>query len=312
MSQDVTPPQAHLAASPSRAGAEAPAAAPRSRTENRSTSQDLLRIGVRKRPLTDLYLFLLTSPWSVLFALMLVLYLGGNLAFALAYLLDGGIENARPGNFADAYFFSVQTMATIGYGQLVPQTVYANILVTIEALTGMLFIALTTGLMFARFSRPTARILFSKVAVIGAYDGVATLFVRAGNERQNQILRADVSMHFLRTEVSREGATMRRFYDMKLVRDRTPLFGLTFLMMHVIDASSPLFGLSAESCAMIDGEIVVTISGLDETMSQTIHARTSYTATEIRWNHRFIDIFGFTDDGRRAIDFGRFHDTIAL
>ena len=173
-------------------------------------------------------------------------------------------------------------------------------------------IALTTGLVFARFSRPTARILFSKVAVIGNYDGVRTLFVRAGNERQNQILRADVSMHFLRTEISREGATMRRFYDMKLARDRTPLFGLTFLMMHVIDESSPLFGLTAESCAMIDGEIVVTISGLDETMSQTIHARTSYAAAEIRWDHRFVDIFGFTDDGRRAIDFGRFHDTEAL
>ena len=286
---------------------------PAPRIVNQDRSDAIIRYGSERRWWQDNYHSALTVSWPGFLGIAAGFYVSLNLLFACLYLAQhGSIANVPDLDFADAFFFSVQTMATIGYGQLVPQTVYANILVTIEALTGMLFIALTTGLMFARFSRPTARILFSKVAVIGAYDDVPTLFVRAGNERQNQILRADVSMHFLRTEVSREGATMRRFYDMKLVRDRTPLFGLTFLMMHVIDESSPLFGLSAESCAMIDGEIVVTISGLDETMSQTIHARTSYTATEIRWNHRFIDIFGFTDDGRRAIDFGRFHDTIAL
>ena len=278
-----------------------------------SRSDQLVRYGFDRHWWQDNYHSALTVSWWGFLLITAMAYLALNLLFASLYLAQhGSIANVPDLDFADAFFFSVQTMATIGYGQLVPLTIYANILVTIEALIGMLFIALTTGLVFARFSRPTARILFSKVAVIGNYDGVRTLFVRAGNERQNQILRADVSMHFLRTEISREGATMRRFYDMKLARDRTPLFGLTFLMMHVIDESSPLFGLTAESCAMIDGEIVVTISGLDETMSQTIHARTSYAAAEIRWDHRFVDIFGFTDDGRRAIDFGRFHDTEAL
>lgn len=283
------------------------------RIVNSDRSDALVRYGFDRHWWQDNYHSALTVSWLGFLGITVSFYLSLNLLFACLYLAQhGSIANVPDLDFADAFFFSVQTMATIGYGQLVPLTIYANTLVTIEALIGMLFIALTTGLVFARFSRPTARILFSKVAVIGAYDGAPTLFVRAGNERQNQILRAEASMHFLRTEVSREGAMMRRFYDMKLARDRTPLFGLTFLMMHVIDESSPLFGLTAESCAMIDGEIVVTISGLDETMSQTIHARTSYTAAEIRWDHRFIDVFGFTDDGRRAIDFGRFHDTEAL
>ena len=294
---------------------EAPQAnAPRApRIVTRDRSDRFVRYGFERHWWQDNYHSALTVSWWVFLAITASFYVSLNVLFACLYLAQhGAIANVPDLDFADAFFFSVQTMATIGYGQLVPLTVYANILVTIEALIGFLFIALTTGLVFARFSRPTARILFSKVAVIGSHEGAPTLFVRAGNERQNQILRADVSMHFLRTEVSREGTVMRRFYDMQLARDRTPLFGLTFLMMHVIDENSPLFGLTAESCALIDGEIVVTISGLDETMSQTIHARTSYTADEILWNHRFEDIFGYTDDGRRAIDFRRFHDTVAL
>lgn len=288
-------------------------AQPAPRIVTRGRADQLLRYGLARHWWQDNYHSALTIPWWGFLLVTSGTYVGLNLLFACLYLAQhGAIANVPDLDFADAFFFSVQTMATIGYGQLVPQTVYANILVTIEALTGMLIIALTTGLVFARFSRPTARILFSRVAVIGRYDGVRTLFVRAGNERNNQILQADVSMHFLRTETSREGSQMRRFYDMKLVRARTPLFGLTFLIMHAIDPTSPLFGLSAEDCTLIDAEIVVTISGLDENMSQTIHARTSYGAEEIRWDHRFIDIFGFTPDGRRAIDFSRFHDTIAL
>jgi inward rectifier potassium channel len=286
---------------------------PPPRLVGRGRSDELVRYGLVRHWWHDNYHSALTIPWWGFLLITGSFYIGLNLLFACLYLAQhGSIANVPDLDFADAFFFSVQTMATIGYGQLVPQTIYANVLVTIEALIGMLIIALTTGLVFARFSRPTARILFSQVATIGTYDGVPTLFVRAGNERKNQILRADVSMHFLRTEVSREGSTMRRFYDMKLARARTPLFGLTFLIMHVIDQDSPLFGLTANDCAVIDAEIIVTISGLDETMSQTIHARTSFTSDEIRWDHRFVDIFGYTKDGRRAIDFSRFHDTEAM
>ena len=294
--------------------AEAPEnAAPPTRMVSRGREDEVLRFGLDRPWWQDNYHSALTISWWAFLSIAAGVYVGLNVLFACLYLVQhGSIANVPDFDFASAFFFSVQTMATIGYGQLVPQTVYANLLVTTEALIGMLLIALTTGLMFARFSRPTARILFSRVAVVSEYNGAATLFVRTGNERRNQILQADVSMTFLRNELSREGTVMRRFYDMKLVRQRTPIFALTFLIMHAVDESSPLHGLSPEAYAAIDGEIVVTISGLDETMSQTIHARTSYTAAEIHWEHRFADIFGYTKDGRRAIDFDRFHDIVAL
>jgi len=173
----------------------------------------------------------------------------------------------------------------------------------------MLMIALTTGLLFARFSRPTARILFSRVAVIGTHEGRPTLFVRLGNERANQILQASVSMSLLRTETTREGTMLRRFHDLALERSRTPVFGMTFLLMHRIDEASPLAGLGPDGLAEAEGEIVVTVSGLDETLSQAIHARISYTAEDINWGHNFTDIFGVTADGKRSIDFRRFHDS---
>lgn len=276
----------------------------------RDGAEGPVRVGLGRRWWNDQYHSLLSMTWWGFLLVAAGVYVTANLVFAGLYLLQpGAISHVGPGDFGGSFFFSVQTMATIGYGQLVPQTVYANILVTIEALFGMLMIALTTGLVFARFSRPTARILFSNVAVIGTHDGMPTLFVRLGNERRNQILQASVTMSLLRTETSAEGTMMRRFYDLHLARSRTPVFSMTFLLMHPLDETSPLHGITAEQLAAEEGEIVVTVSGLDETMSQSIHARTSYAAEDIRWQHRFVDIFGTTPDGRRSIDFRRFHDS---
>lgn len=269
-----------------------------------------VRIGTARHWWNDQYHSALSMPWWGFLLAAAGVYILANLIFAGLYLLQpGAISHVGRGDFANAFFFSVQTMATIGYGQLVPQTHYANILVTIEALFGMLMIALTTGLLFARFSRPTARILFSRISVIGLHDDAPTLFVRLGNERQNQILQASVTMALLRTEVTREGTSMRRFYDLELARSHTPVFSMTFLLMHRLDETSPLFGITREQLAAEEGEIVVTVSGLDETLSQSIHARISYAAEDIRWNHRFADIFGSMPDGRRSIDFRRFHDS---
>ncbi len=276
----------------------------------RDSAAGPVRLGVDRHWWNDQYHSLLSMPWWGFLLVAAGVYVAANLVFAGLYLLQpGAISHVGPGDFAGAFFFSVQTMATIGYGQLVPQTHYANILVTIEALFGMLMIALTTGLVFARFSRPTARILFSKIAVLGTHDGVPTLFVRLGNERQNQILQASVTMSLLRTETTQEGTTMRRFYDLNLARSRTPVFSMTFLLMHFLDETSPLHGLTAAQLQAEEGEIVVTVSGLDETMSLAIHARTSYVAEDLRWGHQFTDIFGSTPDGRRSIDFRKFHDS---
>jgi inward rectifier potassium channel len=279
----------------------------------RDRADRVLALGLRRLWVGDLYHRILTVGWCGFFLGGGGLYLAANAAFALLYLIEpGAIMNAKPGAFADAFFFSVQTMATIGYGQMAPATLYANVLMTIETGVGLMFIALTTGLVFARFSRPTARVLFSEVAVIGPYNGKPTLSVRLANERQNQILAAEVTMTLVRDEVSLEGDVRRRFYDLRLIRHRSPVFALTFTVMHEIDGDSPLHGETAESLAAANAELLVTASGVDETLAQPVHARTSYLPQEIRWDRRFADIMGWTEDGQRAIDYGRFHDTIRL
>ena len=258
---------------------------------------------------TDLYHVLLTIPWWSFLGAMALVYVAANAIFALLYLLDpGGVANARPGSFWDAFFFSVQTIGTLGYGVMAPQSFYAHVVVTIETFFGLVNLAIGTGLIFARFSRPTARILFSRVAVVAPFEGVPTLMFRAANQRGNQILEAEVMVNFVRHTVTQEGIEMRRFDDLRTARSRSPLFALSWTAMHPIDPPSPLYGATPESLAAEQAEIVVVISGTDETYSQRIHARYSYLAEDILWDRRFVDILTITPDGRRIVDYGRFHD----
>ncbi|MBD2016899.1 ion transporter [Microcoleus sp. FACHB-53] len=274
---------------------------------------DVKRIGVSHSRWHDPYHLLLRIDWPQFFLLTAIFYIVTNALFALLYLAGGDcIKNARPGSFLDAFFFSVQTMATIGYGAMYPQTDYANLLVSIEALVGLLGVAMATGLMFARFSRPTARVLFSRVAVITPHNGLPTLMLRVANERRNQILEAQIGLSLLRDEVTMEGLSIRRFYDLKLLRSQTRTFALSWIVMHVIDEDSPLYGATPESLEEVQTDIVVTLTGIDETVSQTVHARHYYITDEILWNMRFVDIFSKKPDGRRVLDFNRFHDVTPL
>jgi len=279
----------------------------------RDTADQVIRLGVEGSPFGDLYHRTLTVSWPAFFAIGGAIYAVANVVFAIFYLLQpGSVAQAHPGSFLDAFFFSVQTMATIGYGVMSPATVYANLLMTVETAVGLMFVALTTGLVFARFSRPTARVLFSSVAVVGPYNGVPTLSIRIANQRKNQMFAAEVSMTLVRDETSEEGEVIRRFYDLLLLRDRSPVFALTFRVMHPIDEASPLYGMTTEALTEQHAEIVVIAGGIDEILVQPVQARTSYLPHEILWNHRFVDIFGWTEDGRRAIDYRRFHDTVRL
>jgi inward rectifier potassium channel len=279
----------------------------------RDTADEVLALGLSRPWFGDLYHRILTIGWLSFFAAALAGYVAANIIFALLYLAQpGSITNARPGTFADAFFFSVETISTIGYGQMVPATLYANLVMTAESAVGLLFVALATGLIFARFSRPTARVLFSRVAVIGPHNGRPTLSLRIANVRQNQILSAEVSMTLVRDEISAEGDRRRRFYDLHLTRQRSPVFALTFTVMHEIDRNSPLRESDADALAAVNAELVVTASGIDETLVAPVHARTSYLPHEILWNRRFVDVLGWTADGRRVIDYRRFHDTEPL
>jgi inward rectifier potassium channel len=264
---------------------------------------DIIRLGDPHSPLRDLYHLLLTMPWRGFVLLLLIAYLTVNSLFALAYLLggEGAIANATPYSFTDAFFFSVQTMASIGYGAMYQQSAYANWLVVVESFFGLLFIAMATGVIFARFSVPTARILFSHYAVVSPFNGSPCLMFRTANKRRNRILEAQMWVTLVRDEVTQEGELFRRFYDLDLIRSHTPLFALSWTAMHPIDEKSPLYGATPDSLQRDNVEIIVIITGLDENLSQTIHARHSFVAEEILWNHRFKNVLGWTKDGHRAI-----------
>ncbi|HEY9909214.1 MAG TPA: ion channel [Thermosynechococcaceae cyanobacterium] len=257
----------------------------------------------------DPYHLLLTIPWFGFFGLIAFSYISTNAVFALLYLAGGDcIANAAPGSFLDAFFFSVQTLASIGYGAMYPKTLYANSIVTIEAMAGLVGISVMTGLAFARFTRPSARVVFSRVAVITPHEGLPTLMFRTANKRRNQILEANLQVYLMRDEVSLEGQAMRRFYDLPLLRNRTPSFTLSWSAMHPIDENSPLYGATPESLRQMQATIVVALSGLDETVAQVLHARHNYAAQDILWNYRLVDILHHTPDGHRYIDYNDFHE----
>lgn len=259
----------------------------------------------------DVYARLLTISWVNFLGLTVFCYVASNVLFALAYLIEpGSIKNAQPNSFKDAFYFSIQTMATIGYGAMYPQTDYANIVVAIEALVGLMGVALVTGLAFARLSRPSARVLFSHVAVVTSYEGVPTLMFRAANKRYNQILEARMWVTLARNEVTAEGVSIRRLYDLQLLRSQTPLFSLTWTVFHPIDSQSPLWKATTESLTAAQAELIVILTGLDETVSQTVHARHAFAADDILWDFRFVDIFSSLPDGRRKIDYSRFHNVV--
>ena len=268
-------------------------------------------VGRDRSPFADLYHRVLALPLPGILALMGATFLTLNLIFAGLYLLDpGGIAALAPGDFWSAFFFSVETFGTIGYGHWYPQSFSANLLMTAETFVGLVYVAVTTGLVFARVSRPVSRVAFSEVAVIHDFEGVPTLMFRAANRRANNILEAEVMVSLARDAETSEGIQFRRFEELKVARSRSPLFALTWTIMHPIDAKSPLRGATHETLVAEHAEIIVVLSGADDRYAQRVHARHSYTAVEILWDKRFADILSFGPGGRRMVDYGRFHDVV--
>jgi inward rectifier potassium channel len=280
-------------------------------TYARMGASGLVYRGLPRDGWRDAYHRLLTMPLAAFFAVMATAFLAINSVFAMLYKLDpGGIAGARPGNFSDLFFFSVQTLGTLGYGVMAPRSLYCNVVVSAETFVGLFNLAIATGLLFARISRPTARIMFTNKAVVTAFDGEPTLMFRAANRRRNLVVEAEVSVSLLHDVETKEGSVLRRFDELSVLRSRSPLFFLTWQVMHRIDAASPLYGETMESLLAKKAEILVVMKGLDETFVSTIHARTSYTPDEIVWDKRMADIFMNDENGARVIDFRRFHDIV--
>jgi inward rectifier potassium channel len=281
------------------------------RVFNPDGSHNLVRLGMTHSYFSDLYHAMMAARWGVFFGLLLALYAVSNAVFAVLYRLGGDcIENARAGSLTDAFFFSVQTMATIGYGKMVPKTEYANVLVSLEALIGMLFISMATGLMFAKFSRPRSQMIFSKTAVIAPRDGVTSLMFRVANRRPNLLIEGRASVTLARDEMTPEGERLRRLHDLPLTRAHNIFFPLSWLVIHQITPESPLSGVTREALEQSAAEIIIGISAVDDESNQTIYARYSYVASEIQWDVRFADILSRLPDGRRCINYTKFHDVI--
>ena len=265
--------------------------------------------GFETSPWTDLYHQSMMVPWPVFFAGFAAIFLFVNCAFAILYMFgDKPIANTQ-GSLADLFFFSIETLATVGYGDMHPQTNYAHIIATLEIFTGLSLIAVMTGLVFARFSRPRARIIFSTHPVIGLHDGRPALMLRMANARHNMVSDAVAKLWITRLEKTVEGHRLRRFQEKKLERNQNPVFALSWTLFHVIDSTSPLHGVDSAALANSEANFVVTFSGVDETSGQTMNARMGYDFSAIRWNHRYVDILGIDDAGMASIDYGKFHDT---
>lgn len=254
----------------------------------------------------------MTVSWPTVFLSFATFFLLFNLLFAGIYALrPQDIANLNPPNFWGFFFFSVETFATVGYGDMHPQAPFAHVVAAIEIFIGLMSLSLLTGMMFARFSRPTARFLFARNAVIRPVDGKMTLMLRAANARQNIVMEAQATLRLLRNETLAEGMQLRRIHDLKLLRQQHPIFLFGWTLMHVIDESSVLHGETAESLAGSNAILLLTISGTDETTGQTLMARENYPSHALRWNHGFADILT-TMDGVDHFDYSVFHQVEPL
>jgi inward rectifier potassium channel len=274
-----------------------------------ATTEDEIRvIGARKLPFRDFYHVFLRAPWPLALSAIVAAYCTLNALFAVAYYFSHGVAGMRVRSYADAFYFSVQTMGTIGYGSMYPRSELANVLVVLESVTGLLVTALATGLVFAKFSLTTSRIVFAQRAVIGLMDGVPTLMVRLGNERSNRIVEATVRVSIVRTERTKEGMVFYRMIDLALARERTPALSRSWTAMHPITPASPLHGQSPASLKATEVELFVTVIGIDDTSLQSVHARHKYMDTGIVWGARHADVLSEAADGVLELDLRRFHD----
>ena len=252
----------------------------------------------------------MTASWPAFILGAALVFLVFNAVFGLLYLVgDQPIANVKGQDYIDYFYFSIETLSTAGYGDMHPQTHYGHFIATIELFTGIFSMSLMTGLIFARFSRPSARLLFANNPVVAAHEGVSTLMVRFANERHNVIGNATARLWMFKDILTAEGQEIRRFYELPLLRNENPALALSWTLYHVIDAQSPLDGMTPEDFAASGVSLVVVVSGYDVIAAQTVHARKSYDHQDIRFGHRYVDVLGSSDDGRIRIDYGRFHDT---
>jgi inward rectifier potassium channel len=261
---------------------------------------------------TDLYHRSMTISWPVFFGTAAAIFVVLNAVFAFLYWLGNEpIANVAGNTSLALFYFSVETLATVGYGDMHPQTHYGHFIATTEIFTGMSFLAVMTGLIFARFSRPRARFIFANHPVVTIHEGRPTLMIRIANERNNTISQAMARLWLIRMETTAEGTQFRRYYELLLDRSEHPMFMLSWSIFHVIDETSPFYGATPADLAAADAALALNVSGVDDNSAQYLYARKLYNHQHIRWKHRYRDITSFSEQGIMVIDYSVFHEIIA-
>lgn len=289
----------------------------RRRLLNPDGTFNVQRTGVSFFRSHSLYHLCLNTTWPRFLCVILATYTAINLCFGMAYYLCGplALDGLAPvedtGRFLECVFFSVQTFATIGYGKISPATLPAHLLVTVEALVGLLGFALATGLFFARFSRPNARIQFSEHAIIAPYRGGIAFQFRIANVRRNQLLHVNLTLIVSLSE-NIGGTRKRSFHSLELERSQVMFFPLNWTVVHPILADSPLAGMTPAQFSEADAEFLVLVEGIDDTFSQPVFASSSYKPEQIRWGAKFTNILEDLPDGTVAIDLRRLSETEAV
>lgn len=268
-----------------------------------------VKVGVHRFSLADPYYLILSIRWSTFLAMVLGVLVVVNLLFAtLFWLAPGSVTNARSGSFGDAFFFSVETLATVGYGVMTPATLYGHLIASLEIFVGMFLTALATGASFARFARPSARMLFSEAAVVAPYEGGQALMIRVASRRLQGINEATARLNYFRNEPYGEGR-FRRFDELKLVRASIPVLTLSWTLIHVIDETSPLWGMTEERMEAEAPTIMVSINGFDEAISSLVNDRQTYRRESIRFGHVFADVLRDLPGNMVELDLTRMHET---
>ncbi len=253
----------------------------------------------------------MTASWPAFIGGAAMVFVAFNAFFAFFYWIgDQPISNVPGGAYIDYLYFSIETLSTAGYGDMHPQTHYGHFVATVELFTGIFSMSVMTGLVFARFSRPSARLLFAENPVISDHEGERTLMIRLANERHNIISNANARLWLFKNTISKEGQPFRRFYELPLSRNESPALALSWTLFHIIDETSPLYGFTAEDFEANNIALAVVVSGYDVVAAQTVHARKTYDHPDIRIGHRYAEILDTTEDGRLRVDYGRFHETL--
>jgi inward rectifier potassium channel len=282
-------------------------ARPRERSIN---GRRIIADGLAHTGWNDFYHNALIASWPRFFGVLAAAFLTLNGFFALVYWFgDAPVANARPGSFADLFFFSVETTSTVGYGDMHPQTMYGHLVATVENFVGLVLLAVMTGLVFSRFSRPRARMIFARNPVITDHEGARTLVFRLANARFSFISEATAKLWMLGPTETREGRRFVGFFPMKLSKSENPSFALSWTLFHPIDADSPIHALDDDDLAASEINFVLSISGFDETSAQMVHARETFSARDVRPGHEYVDLFTVDDEGRRHIDYAVVHET---